>query len=217
MSKLFKYLAISLAFMVIGFFVGLAFVPVELVAIANTLLLAVLVVFMIVALIMKFVKKKSRHPLRFPMWVVYLFTFIDGILTYPVLMYYLQSLGTIIFMNIILSVLIIFGILSYVASKQKSGSYVKLGRVLGIALVVLIVMSLVNIFMQVDTMSILISAAGVVIFSAYILVDVNQFKSAYEAGMIQEKNDYSIFVLNIYLDIINLLLDLLDLVNRLKD
>ena len=46
---------------------------------------------------------------------------------------------------------------------------------------------------------------------------MNQFKTVYEAGMINDSSDYSIYVLNVYLDIINLLLDILDIVRRIKD
>lgn len=49
------------------------------------------------------------------------------------------------------------------------------------------------------------------------LVDVNQCKTAYEAGLLNDSSDYSIYVLNVYLDIINLLLDLLRLMRKIKD
>ena len=48
-------------------------------------------------------------------------------------------------------------------------------------------------------------------------MDVNQCKTAYEAGLRNDSSDYSIYVLNVYLDIINLLLDLLRLMRKIKD
>ena len=66
-------------------------------------------------------------------------------------------------------------------------------------------------------LSMILSAVGIAVFSTYILVDVKQFKTAYETGMINDSSDYSIYVLNVYFDIINLLLDILDFVRWTKD
>lgn len=217
MSKLYQYLATSLLFSVVGFFVGLFFIPESFILIANTILLIFMVALLIGSFIIKLAKKNSHRPIRFPLYLVYVFAFIEGALMYPALMYYLQSLGVILFAEIVIGTMLIFGILAFIGQRQESGSFIGLGKILFVSLIILIIVSLVNIFLKIDMLSMLISAAGILIFSAYILVDVNQFKTAYEYGYIQDKNDYSIYVLNIYLDIINLLLDILDFVNRLKN
>ena len=215
MGILFKYFSVSLLFMLAGFLIGLFFIPVEVIAFANKIMTVAVIGLLIFTLIMKG-KRKSGLP-RFSMSWVYGFAALEGSLLYPTLMYYLASLGVVLFLNIILGTLAIFAILSYIASKQPAGTYVKLGKILFIALAVLIIMSVINIFLHVEVLSLLLSIAGIIIFSAYILFDVNQFKAAYEMGLIKDKDDYSIFVLNIYLDFINLLLDILDFVNRIKD
>lgn len=216
MGKLYQYLATSLLFSLVGFFVGLFFIPESFIYIANTILLVFMVALLIGAFIVKIVKKNSHAPIRFPLSLVYLFTFIEGALMYPTLMYYMQSLGVILFAEIVIGTMLIFGILAFIGQRQQSGSFIGLGKILFVALTVMVIVSLINIFLKIDMLSMLISAAGILIFSAYILFDVNQFKTAYEHGYIQNKNDYSIYVLNIYLDIINLLLDILDFVDRLK-
>lgn len=217
MGKLYQYLAISLLTTVLGFFAGLFFVPASLVAIANSILAVALLIMLVVAFVMKLVKRNASGPLRFPIWVVYLFTFIEGILLYPTLMYYASSLGIALFLEVVLGTMVIFGVLAFLGQNQKSGSFVGLGKVLFVALIVLIIVSAVNVFLGIDSLGMAISVGGIVIFSLYILVDTNQAKTAYECGYLQDSSDYSIFVLNIYLDIINLLLDLLDLVNRIKN
>ena len=209
MSKLYQYLAISLLATVVGFFVGLFFIPESVIAIANTILLVFMVIMLIGAWIMKLVKKKASGPIRFPMWVVYAFAFVEGALLYPALMYYLASLGTILFAEIVIGTMVIFGVLAYI-------SFVGLGKVLFVILTVMVIVSIVNIFLRIDMISLILSAVGILVFSLYILYDINQFKSAYEAGYINDSSDYSIYVLNVYLDIINLLLDLLDFINRIK-
>lgn len=217
MSKLYQYLAISLLATVVGFFVGLFFIPESVIAIANTVLMVFMVIMLIGAWIMKLVKKKSHGPIRFPMWVMYVFAFIEGALLYPALMYYLASLGVVLFAEIVIGTMVIFGVLAFIGQKKESGSYVGLGKILFVILTVMVIASLVNFFLRIDTLSMLLSAVGILVFSLYILVDVNQFKTAYEAGYINDSSDYSIYVLNVYLDIINLLLDILDFVNRIKD
>lgn len=217
MSKLYQYIAFSLLATVIGFFVGLAFIPESVIAIANAVPMVFLLVMLVVAFVMKIVKKKNSAPLRFPMWVVYAFAFVEGALLYPALMFYAAELGMSLFLSIVIGTMVIFGVLAAMGHKSKDGSFVGLGRTLFVILLVMILVSVVNMFMQVDTVSMLLSAAGVLVFSLYIVVDVNQFKTAYNAGYINDEKDYSIFVLNIYLDIINLLLDILDLVRRIKN
>ena len=166
---------------------------------------------------MKFVTKRASRQIRFSIWFVYTLAFVEGALLYPALMYYLASFGVVLFAEIVIGTMVIFGILAYLGQKKASGSYLGLGRILLVILTVMVVLSIINIFLKVDLLGMVLSAVGIVVFSAYILVDVNQFKTAYEAGMIHDSSDYSIYVLNVYLDIINILLDILDLVWRLKD
>ena len=217
MNKLYQYLAISLLTTVVGFFVGLFFIPESVIAIANVILLVFLVAMLIGAWIMKIIRKRASGQIRFPICVVYIFAFVEGALLYPALMYYLASLGVILFAEIVIGTMVIFGVLAYIGQKKASRSYIGLGKILFVILTVMIIASIINIFLRIDILSIILSAAGIAVFSAYILVDVNQFKTAYEAGMINDSRDYSIYVLNVYLDIINLLLDILDFVHRIKD
>lgn len=217
MSKLYQYLAISLLATTAGFFAGLFFIPKSVIAAANTLMILFLAVLLMIALIMRIVKKRASCPLRFPIWIVYLFAFLEGATLYPALMYYLATLGVVLFAEIVIGTLVIFSVLAYIGQKKASGSYIGLGKILLVILIVMVILSIVNIFLQIDVLSMLLSAVGVAVFSAYILVDVNQFKTAYEADLINDSSDYSIYVLNVYLDIIHLLLDILDLVRRIKD
>lgn len=217
MGKLYGYLAVSLLATVAGFFFGLFLIPEAVIAVANVVLLAFLAAMLIIAWIVKRFKKKAKSKLRFSIWFVYLFAFLEGALLYPALMYYLASLGVVLFAEIVLGTMVIFGVLAFIGQKKASGSYLGLGRILFVILSVMVILSILNLFLQVDMLSMILSAVGVAVFSAYILVDINQFKTAYQAGLIQDSSDYSIYVLNVYLDIINLLLDLLDLVDWFSD
>ena len=213
MSKLYQYLAFSLLATALGFFAGLLFIPEWVIALASIILIVFMVLMLIGALILKFVKKRTLGYIRFPIWVVYIYAFIDGVVLYPVLMHYLASLGTVVFAEVIIGTMVIFSALAYIGHKRPAASTIGLSRILLIVLAVMVIMSITSLFLRIDVLSMLLSALGIALFSAFIFIDVNQFKTAYEDGMIIDSSDYSIYVLNIYLDIINLLLDLLDLVD----
>ena len=84
MGQIFKYLAISILFMFLGHLIGL-FLPLTLIYYANMMF----GVLMVVLLLMALFSRKSIIPRRFSMNFVYIFTFIEGILLSPILMYYL--------------------------------------------------------------------------------------------------------------------------------
>ena len=212
MSQVFKYLSISIVFMFIGYLFGL-FLPTSFIYMANTLV----VVLMIGLLIMALFSRKSIIPRRFSMNFVYLFTFIDGILMSPIIRYYVGSMGTDMVISILLATSAIFGGLAFVANRSESGKFLRFGPSLFIALIVLLIMSVINIFISGSMYNIIISIFGIVIFSGYILYDVSLIKEEIEYGGINDRDDLSIHVLNLYLDFINIFLDLLRLVKELND
>lgn len=172
---------------------------------------------MIGLLIMALFARKSIIPRRFSMNFVYLFTFIDGILMSPIIRYYVGSMGTNMVISILLATAVIFGGLAFVANRSESGKFLRLGPSLFIGLIVLLIMSIINIFISGSMYNIIISIFGIIIFSGYILYDVSLIKSEIEYGVINDRDDLSIHVLNLYLDFINIFIDLLRLVKELND
>jgi FtsH-binding integral membrane protein len=79
-----------------------------------------------------------------------------------------------------------------------------MGKFLFIGLILLIVASLANIFFQIPALSLTISAVAVLIFSAFILVDVSRIVNGGETN-------YVTATLALYLDIYNLFTSLLNL------
>ena len=213
MSQVFKYLSISILFMFVGYLFGLKFVPASFIYMANN----ILIFFMIGLLLMYIFSRKSIIPSRFSMNFVYLFTFIDGILMSPIIGYYVGSLGTGIVINVLITTSIIFAGLSYIANRSESGRFLRFGPILFILLIALLIMSIMNIFFGGKIFNMMISIVGIVLFSAYILYDVSLIKSEIEYGRIQDRDDLSIHVLNLYLDFINIFIDLLRLVKELND
>ena len=198
--------------MFIGYLFGL-FLPNSFIYMANTFI----GILMIGLLIMALFARKSIIPRRFSMNFVYLFTFIDGILMSPIIRYYVGSMGTNMVISILLATAVIFGGLAFVANRSESGKFLRLGPSLFIGLIVLLIMSIINIFISGSMYNIIISIFGIIIFSSYILYDVSLIKSEIEYGVINDRDDLSIHVLNLYLDFINIFIDLLRLVKELND
>lgn len=213
MAEIFRCLAVSVLFMFIGFLVGPRILPPTVVYYANRIVLF----FMIGLLILALCSRKSIIPRSFSMNFVYAFTFIDGILLYPLLQYYLQDLGSDLVITILIGTIALFGVLSLISSKKEAGHYFGMGKILLSGLITLLVLSIVNIFIGGATLNIGISLIGVVIFSGYVLYDISLIKYEIESGALQERNDLSIHVLNLYLDFINILLDLLNIGSSLND
>lgn len=213
MSEIFKYLAISILFMFIGFIFGQMFVPISFAYYANK----IFILLVIGLLIMSIFSRKNIIPRSFSMNFVYMFTFIDGIIIYPLLQYYLQDLGKDVFISILVATIVLFTVLANLASRKDAGYYLGLGNILFAGLIGILIASIINIFIGGNALSIVVSIIGVVIFSGYVLYDISLIKYEIENGDIKEKNDLSIHVLNLYLDFINLLLDLLNISSILND
>ena len=125
----------------------------------------------------------------------------------------LYDLGTTLFMNVVLGTCVLFVLLALISHRKPAGHYIGLGSTLLVGLVVLIGMSIVNIFIQGTVFNIAVSGLGIILFSAYILYDVSLLKYDIQSGGVTCRNDLSIHVLNLYLDFVNILLDLLRIVS----
>lgn len=216
MAKLFKYFSFSLAFMLVGFLYGLFLIPEEIVLVANGCVVVLLIGLLIFAVISKLFKRKSRGLPRFSMGWTYGVAFLEGILLYPSLVYYLQSLGVTIFLTINVGALLLFSVLAFAGSKSKPVD-MKVSVCLFALLVVVIIMSLVNLLLGSSLLSTVLSALSLIIFCVYVFVDINDFKQALAAGMITDDKCYSIYVLNLFLDYINILMDILHLADSFSD
>ncbi|MDK2584702.1 Bax inhibitor-1 family protein [Romboutsia sedimentorum] len=213
MASVFKYLALSILFMFIGFAFGQVFIPESIVYYANFILIFVLIGLLILAIM----SRKSALPVRFSMNYVYIFTFIDGILIYPILQMYIKDLGAGIVMDTLIGTVIILTILSIVSNKKEAGHYLNLGKTLLYSLIGLLIFTIISIFIDFKLTNIILSIAGIIIFSGFILYDISLLKEEISKGNIVDREDLSIHVLNIYLDFVNIFLDLLRLIWELKN
>ena len=98
----------------------------------------------------------------------------------------------------------IFATMATIASVSKR-DFSNMGKFLFVGMIVVLLAGVANIFFQVPALSLAISAAVVLIFSAYILYDINQIVRGGETN-------YVTATLSVYLDVYNVFVSLLNLI-----
>ncbi|MEK9770927.1 MAG: Bax inhibitor-1 family protein [Nitrosomonadales bacterium] len=102
----------------------------------------------------------------------------------------------------------IFLVLAGIATTSKK-DFSSMGKFLTIGLVLLILASLVNLFFQVPAASLAISAIAVLIFSGFILYDVNRIVSGGETNYIMATLALYMNIYNLFVNLLHILLALL--------
>ena len=87
----------------------------------------------------------------------------------------------------------------------------KIGTFLFMAIIGILIMCIINMFVGNENLNILISIISVIVFVIYIAYDVQKVKKLYMSGNIPEDNVAIYGALQLYLDFINIFLDLLRL------
>lgn len=131
-------------------------------------------------------------------------TFLLGLLLGPILQHalHLQNGGQIVGLAAGGTGLILMTLSGIATTTKKDFSF--MGKFLLVGIVLLIVASLANIFLQIPAMALALSAVGVLLFSGFILYDVSRIVNGGETNYIMAS-------LALYLDIYNLFTSLLQL------
>ncbi len=90
----------------------------------------------------------------------------------------------------------------------------KWSTVLLVALVVLIIWALINIFLGNSTLDLILTVAFIVVFSLLVILDINMIK---QAALVGDKRLEIVMALSLYLDFINLFLEILKLLGKSED
>jgi FtsH-binding integral membrane protein len=192
MPSVLRVFALSLGFSFIGTLAG-AYVPAGL-----FLPLSILELVMLVSAF--FLRRRKAVSYTF----LYIFTFISGITLYPIVAHYLATAGAnTVILAFGTTTTVFAGIAVYASKTKRNFSF--LGGFLMAALLALVAISVFNIFWPLSSMGMLAySFVGVMVFSGYILFDINQMKR-YGVGA----EDVPLMALSLYLDFINLFLSIL--------
>lgn len=98
---------------------------------------------------------------------------------------------------------IVLGVMATIATVSKR-DFSGMGKWLFAGVIVILVASLANIFLQIPALYLVVSVIAIAIFSAYILYDVQQIVNGGETNYIRA-------TLSIYLDVYNIFINLLSL------
>lgn len=151
----------------------------------------------------------ARKNAKLALILLFAFTFISGLVLGPTLARYIGAgMGNVITQAFLMTT-VAFGGLSVFAMNTKR-DFSAMGKFLFIALIVIIVASLINIFVGSSMLSLAVSGAGALIFSGYILYDTqNIIRGAYDSPVLA--------AVSLYLDILNLFISLLHILGALNN
>ncbi|GGB01112.1 hypothetical protein GCM10007190_06510 [Macrococcus hajekii] len=169
-----------------------------------TLRMPISILIIAIVLISLFVKASRK----FSALIANILAFLIGVVSYASFMYYLNDLGTVAFyqnVGLAIAAFFAFGFLGYFVIGDASS----LGRLLFPALVALIFASILGIFIQIPMFHLVITIAGLAIFLLYTIFDFNRMKrgnfSPREMGF------------NLFINLLNIIMDVLRLASILRD
>lgn len=119
------------------------------------------------------------------------------------------------------SIVFVFGITSLVFAimaligKFTNIDLTKLGTILFMGLIAIIIASIINIFVGSESFNLGITIIGILVFTGYIAYDVQKVK--FIAQSLEEEKASIICAFELYLDFINLFINLLKLFGKSKD
>jgi len=135
---------------------------------------------------------------------VFGFTFVSGVMLAPMLQYAagLKNGGQLVALAGGMTAAVFFVMAAIATVSKRDFSF--LGKFLFVGVILLIVASLANLFFQVPAVAITISAVAVLIFSMYLLYDLNQIVRG-------GQNNYIMATISLFLDIFNIFVNILNL------
>ncbi len=110
---------------------------------------------------------------------------------------------------------ILFGIFAIIGKFTKI-DLSKFWIYLLIGIIAIVVLSIINIFVLSEKLNIFLCILGIVVFLGYTAYDVNRIIKASELDEVEDKAYPIVFAFNLYIDFINIFLDLLSLFGDYK-
>ncbi|KZR58653.1 Bax inhibitor-1/YccA family protein [Pseudobacillus badius] len=200
LNAVLRAFALSLGVGVIGMSVGTVVPP------ALFLPLAILEILLLVGAF--FLRRRKAVGYTF----LYAFSFLSGVTTYPIVSYYLMTSGAQVVLGALASTFVVFFAMAVVGTKTKKDLSFLSGLLLTV-LLALITLSIMNFFWPFSSTAMLVySMIGTVLFSMYVMYDFNQMKR-----MTITSEMVPLLALNLYLDFVNLFINLLRVIGILSD
>ncbi len=145
----------------------------------------------------------ARNKPTLALVLLFAFTFISGLTLGPLLNRYIGAgMGGLITQAFLMTAVAFGGLTAFAFNTKRDFS--AMGKMLFIALIILVVASLSNLFFQSSMLSLVVSGVGALLFSAYILYDTQMIiRGGYDSVVLA--------AVSLYLDILNLFVSLLNL------
>ena len=207
MSKVFLWMCIGLAVtFVTGRLIANSPDAIEEIFTGNKVFILAIVEIVLVIWLSARIQKMSATSAKI---LFILYSFVTGLTFSSIFIVY--EISSIIYVFLATSlIMLIFAMLGYFTKIDLT----KLGTFLMMAIIGIIIMAIINIFVGNEQFSIGLAIASVVIFVGFIAFDVQKIKRMYESNMIPEDNLAIYGALQLYLDFINIFIDLLRLFGR---
>ena len=135
---------------------------------------------------------------------IYLFAFISGITTFPIVNHYVSAAGAQVVLLAFGTTFGVFTVMGFIgANTKKDLSF--LANFLMVAVLALLFVGIFSIFSPLTSAGMLaFSVIGAIVFSLWVVYDFNQIKQGYVT-----EEMIPMFALSLYLDFINLFIDIL--------
>ncbi|HEX8011468.1 MAG TPA: Bax inhibitor-1/YccA family protein [Casimicrobiaceae bacterium] len=137
---------------------------------------------------------------------VFGFTFISGLMLAPILQVAmgLRNGGQLVALAGGMTAAVFFVMATIATVSKRDFSF--LGKFLFVGLVLLVIASLANLFFQVPALAVTLSAIAVLIFSGYLLYDVSDIVRGGETNYIMATVRLFLDILNLFINLLNLLM-----------
>lgn len=138
--------------------------------------------------------------------------FLIGISLNSIVTHYIGMLGNSVVLAVFGTTAIVFGVTGFIGMKTKK-DLMGWGNILFISLIVLVIFSLISIFVPFsNTLVLILSGVGVLLFSLFNVYEMNKLAK----GHVSEE-EVGFAALNLYLNFVNIFLDLLRIAGILSE
>ncbi len=202
-TKVLPQFFVTMLVSAVGAAIGMLFIP-------PTLAFAVGIgafVMLIAALVFRSIRGKSTsYGIRLSMSFVHIFTFLAGVSISPSIKFYLSEIGALwVAAGFGITALLFGSLAAYSYFTKKDFSF--LGGILFFSLLTLVIVGIASLFIQSTMLELGLAAAGIIVFSGYMLYDVSRMKH-----QTFSEQDVPMAVLDLYLNFTNILLDVLRII-----
>ena len=143
--------------------------------------------------------------------IVYILPILVGITLFWTTQFYIEQLGNALVFGVFIGTILVFVLLGLIGMMIPDIS--EIGNYLLVTLLVLIIFSILFMFFPIgNTVLLVLAGIAVLLFSLYTVYDFNQIRHGY----VRER-DVSLMALNLYLDFINLFVNILQFISRLRN